>query len=200
MRISLGVARLGYAAVVLTAITGGLIIGLQVGGQTLAVSGNAANTPFYVDVIAAGIAAASYPVYFSMPYRMIGWPVAVGMVAHAAHWWALTMWKTNLAVAAFLACLVVGLALVPISHYLRIPFAGIGFASVVALVPGLYVFRMLSGLIQLSSAGSPSLLAATASDGIVAVTVMTAMALGLVIPMQLFGKALNTLHRQTKPG
>ena len=149
LRLTLGIARLGFAALVLTAIALGLIAGLGMGGQTLAVSAAAAHVPLYADVIGGGIAAASYPVYFSMPYRMIGWPVTVGMIAHAVHWWALTVWKLDPAVAAFMSCLLAGVILVPVAHMLRIPFAAVGFASVVALLPGAYVFRMLSGLTRI---------------------------------------------------
>ncbi|MBV9088509.1 MAG: threonine/serine exporter family protein [Mycobacteriaceae bacterium] len=184
-RVTLGIARLGYATLILAAIAAGLIIGLRVGGQTLSVSGSYAHVPLYVDVLAAGVAAASYPVYFSMPYRMIGWPVLAGMAAHAVHWWAMTAWHASLATAAFLACLLVGVALVPVAHLLRMPFAAIGFAAVVALVPGVYIFRMLSGLIQLPGTASPALLTATVSDGAVAALVVAAMAVGLVVPMHI---------------
>jgi uncharacterized membrane protein YjjP (DUF1212 family) len=190
LRVSLGLARLGYAALLLAAITGGLVLGLGLGGQTLAVSAPAGAAPFYLDVIAAGIAAASYPVYFSMPWRMIGWPVAVGALAHALHWWVLHA-GASVAVAAFLSCLLAGVILVPVSHYMRIPFAGIGFASVVALVPGVYVFRTLSGFAQFAGHPSPALLSAAASDLIVASITVTGMAIGLALPMHFFGSALS---------
>ena len=73
--------------------------------------------------------------------------------------------------------------LIPVSHFLRMPFAAIGFASVVALVPGVYVFRMLSGIVQLQSTTSADLLAATVSDAAVAILVVAGMAIGLVVPM-----------------
>jgi uncharacterized membrane protein YjjP (DUF1212 family) len=190
LRVSLGLARLGYAAVLLAAITGGLVLGLGLGGQTLAVSAPASAAPFYFDVVAAGIAAASYPVYFSMPWRMIGWPVAVGALAHALHWWVLHA-GASMALAAFLSCLLVGAILVPVSHYIRIPFAGIGFASVVALVPGVYVFRTLSGFVQFAGHPSPALLSAAASDLIVASITLTGMAIGLALPMHFFGSTLS---------
>jgi uncharacterized membrane protein YjjB (DUF3815 family) len=196
LRITLGIARLGYGTLVLAAIAAGLIIGLGLGGQMLAVSQPAAQVPLYADVIAAGVAAGSYPVYFSMPYRMIGWPVVVGMIVHAAHWWALTVWKVDLAAAALVSCLLVGFVLTPVSHMLRIPFAAIGFASVVALVPGSYVFRMLSGLVQLPGSASPDLLASTVSDGMVAALVVAAMAIGLVIPMHLRDALLAARNRR----
>ena len=145
-------------------------------------TGGDATVPLYADVLAAGMAAAAYAVYFSMPYRMIVWPVIAGMAAHTVHWWAMTAWHASLATAAFLACLLVGAALVPIAHRLRMPFAAIGFAAVVALVPGVYVFRMLSGLVQLPGGASPELLATTVSNGATAALVVAGIALGLVIP------------------
>jgi uncharacterized membrane protein YjjP (DUF1212 family) len=193
LRVTLGLARLGFAALLLAAISGGLILGLALGGQTLAVTAPSGGAPLYVDVIAAGVAAASYPVYFSMPWRMIGWPVVVGMSAHAVHWLALER-GASLAVAAFLSCLLVGLVLVPVAHYMRIPFAAVGFASVVALVPGLFVFRTLSGFAQFADAPSPALLSGAMSDLIVASITVTGMALGLALPMHVFTAAWRRRH------
>jgi uncharacterized membrane protein YjjP (DUF1212 family) len=186
LRMTLGIARLGYAALILAAIAAGLILGLAADGRSLAVVQTSATVPLCVDVIAAGVAAGSYPVFFSMPYRMIGWPVAVGMLGHAAHWWALSVWQVDIASAALVSCLIAGTLLVPISHYLRMPFAAIGFASVVALVPGVYVFRMLSGLVQFARLPTSDLLTSLTSDGATAVLVITAMATGLAVPMHAY--------------
>src|SRR3954451_21498624 len=100
LRVTLGIGRLGYAALILAAVAAGLIVGLAVDGRSLAVAQTSSAVPLFVDVIAAGIAAGSYPLFFSMPYRMIGWPVAVGMLVHAAHWWALAHWHIDIATAA----------------------------------------------------------------------------------------------------
>jgi len=185
LRISLGLARLVYGLLLLTAISAGLIAGLGAGGQTLAVTASSSTAPLVVDVIAAGVAAASYPVYFSMPWRMIGWPVAVGMVAHGLHWYALHA-GANLALAAFASCLLVGIVLVPVSHRMRIPFAGIGFAAVVALVPGVFVFRTLAGFVEFAGAPTAQLLSATAANLIGATIIVAGMALGLALPMHLY--------------
>jgi uncharacterized membrane protein YjjP (DUF1212 family) len=185
LRVTLGLARLAYGLLVLTAIGGGLILGLQTGDQTLAVTASSSSAPFIVDVIAAGVAAASYPVYFSMPWRMIGWPVAAGMLGHAAHWYALEA-GANLATAAFVACLLVGVVLVPISHHMRIPFAGIGFAAVVALVPGVFVFRTVAGFVEFAAHPSPQLFSSASADLIVATVIVTGMALGLALPMHVY--------------
>lgn len=195
-RVTLGISRLGYATLLLAAIAAGLVLGLGIGGQTLPLSSADVHVTFYADVLAAGVAAASYPVYFSMPYRMIGWPVAAGMIAHAAHWWAISIWHASLAVGAFVSCLIVGTALSPVAHLLRMPFAAIGFAAVVALVPGMYVFRTLAGLVQLASNASPALLTEAASNGTVAALVVAGMAVGLTVPNRIRNAILAARERR----
>jgi uncharacterized membrane protein YjjP (DUF1212 family) len=200
LRMTLGIARLGYAALILAAIAAGLILGLAADGRSLAVVQTGATVPLYIDVVAAGIAAGSYPVFFSMSYRMIGWPVVIGMLAHAAHWWALTVWQVDIATAALVSCLIAGILLVPISHHLRMPFAAIGFASVVALVPGVYVFRMLSGLVQFAHLPTSDLLTSLTSDGATAVLVITGMATGLAVPMHAYSVLSTAADKRRNQG
>ena len=92
----------------------------------------------------------------------------------------------HIATAALVSCLIAGILLLPISHYLRMPFAAIGFASVVALVPGVYVFRMLSGLVQFAHLPTSDILTSLTSDGATAALVITGMATGLAVPMHAY--------------
>lgn len=195
VRIPLALARLGYALLVLAVIAVGLMVGLRMGGQALPLTSPPAEVPFVLDVLAAGVAAACYPVFFSMPYRLLGWPVVIGMAAHALHWLATAYWHASLPVAALLACLLAGAVLTPVAYLKGIPFAAVGFAAVVAMVPGMYVFRAVAGAAELATHATDPVLLAVVSDGITATLTVAGMAVGLAVPSRVRDWVLDRRHR-----
>src|SRR2546426_6928840 len=184
LRIHLGASRLVYAGLVIVAITAGLLLGLGIFGVPLPVEVPGRSIPLWLDVPAAGVAVAAYSIFFSTPLRMLGWPVAVGMLAHGLRWWTLAVVGADVATGAFGACLLVGLVLAPVPRRRHLPFAAIGFAPVVSMIPGVYLFRMASGLQQLASGSSTPVqhLGANVAARATALDIILAMGIRLIIP------------------
>ncbi|MGF7000327.1 threonine/serine ThrE exporter family protein [Paraburkholderia sp. GAS32] len=193
-RITLGVARLTYAGLIVLMICTGLLIGTAASGGALQAGMSAdaaAPAPFAADVLAAGCAVASFGTFFSMPWRLLPLPIVVGMLAHAARWALVSILSANAAIAAFFACLLVGLIVAPLVDRLRLPFAAVGFSAVVSMMPGFYLFRAASTLLELVAVGpraSADLVPALVANGATAFLIILAMTVGLVLPRMLFAR------------
>lgn len=184
MRIPLGLNRFTYAVLLTLLICVGLIAGLSIGLQSLPPPGPGVFVPLIFDVLAAGLAVAAYGSFFSMPWRSLPLPMAIGMLAHACHWLALAQ-GANAAVAALVACVIVGTLVTPLTNRLHLPFAAFAFASVVSLIPGSYLFRMAAELMAVMAAGPAGrvdLLMAPFVNGTTAGAILLAMAMGLILP------------------
>jgi uncharacterized membrane protein YjjP (DUF1212 family) len=184
-RLPLGGSRIGYACLIILMICTGLLVGLSLGGVTLPASAPSSSVPLSYDVVAAGVAVAAYGTFFAMPWRMLPIPILIGMLAHTCRWLVIAIGGGSVETGALVACLVVGTIVTPVADRLRLPFAAFGFASVVSLIPGVYLFRMAGGLVALMAPGekaSPDLLLGIVTDGVTALLILLAMAIGLIAP------------------
>ena len=184
-RVALGASRIGYASLIILMICMGLLLGLSFGAVSLPVSGPSYPVPLKYDVIAAGVAVAAYSTFFAMPWRMVPIPIVIGMLAHAARWATISVAGASVETGALVACLVVGTIVSPIADRLRLPFAAFAFASVVSLLPGVFLFRMAGGFVSLTAragSASPELLVHTIADGTTAFLIILAMTFGLIVP------------------
>lgn len=188
LRLLLGIARVGYSLLVILTITTGVLLGLGLGGATLPATVTSPPAPWWLDALLAGLAAAAYCVFFNLPWRLLPYPVLGGMLAHITRWVVLGPLAGSNALGAGAACLVAATVLGPLARRHQLPFAGVGFAAVVALVPGIFLFRLGGGLVQAVQTGAatpPALLAGLLADATTALLTLVAMGLGLLLPQRL---------------
>ncbi len=121
-RIALGIARLAYAGVIVLLICAGGLFGFTAVGANLAIAGSSRPVPLVIDVIAAGCAVASFGTFFSMPWRLLAFPIAVGMLAHAARWALISTAGGSAPTGAFVACMLVSVLATPVVDRLASAF------------------------------------------------------------------------------
>jgi uncharacterized membrane protein YjjB (DUF3815 family) len=145
--------------------------------------------PLVVDVIAAGCAVASFGTFFSMPWRLLAFPIAAGMLAHAIRWVLISVAGGSAPAGALVACLLVSVIVTPVVDRLRMPFAAVAFSAVVSLMPGIFLFNAAIGLVEMVAIGPSApaaLLIGIVTNGATAFLIILAMAFGLILPRVLF--------------
>jgi uncharacterized membrane protein YjjB (DUF3815 family) len=128
-----------------------------------------------------------------MPWRLLAFPIATGMLAHAARWAVISLAGGSAATGALVACMLVSVLTTPVVDRLHLPFAAVAFAAVVSLMPGFFLFDAATGLVELVSIGPnapPALLTGIVANGTTAFLIIMAMTFGLILPRMLFERIL----------
>src|ERR1700738_5160903 len=187
-RIALGITRLAYAGVIVLLICAGGLFGFTAVGANLEIAGPSPPVPLVIDVIAAGCAVASFGTFFSMPWRLLAFPIAAGMLAHAARWALISLAGGSAATGALVACMLVSVLATPVADRLHLPFTALAFSAVVSLMPGFFLFNAATRLLELVSIGPSApaaLLTSIAANGATAFMIIMAMTFVLILPRRL---------------
>lgn len=187
-RIALGIARLTYASIVVLMICFGLLLGFTAGGAALPAAGPSTPVPFVADVTAAGFAVAAFGALFSIPWRMLPFPIAAGMLGHAVRWALISLAGANVATGALVTCMLVSIIVTPVVDRLHLPFAALAFSAVVSMIPGFFLFQAASAIVELVLMGPrapATLLTNIAANGATAFLVILAITFGLILPRML---------------
>jgi hypothetical protein len=87
----------------------------------------------------------------------------------------------------------------PFADRMRLLFAGLAFASVVSLMPGVFLFRLAAGMVDLAMLGSKApqeLFNQVVANGITATLIILAMSFGLVFPRMLIPNLTQSLSQR----
>jgi len=198
-RLSLGLARLTYCFMILLAICAGLMLGLTLTNGSLTDGMLSDQVPLWLDIISAGLAVAAFGAFFSLPWRILIAPILVGMICHASRWLIMEN-GGGVVLGAFVACLIAGIITAMLARYLKLPFAALAFSAVVSMMPGIFVFKLASGLIEVYLAGDSAtlpMLTSVVSNGTATFLIVMAMTFGLIVPKMLIDGWLGA--RDKKP-
>jgi uncharacterized membrane protein YjjB (DUF3815 family) len=138
-----------------------------------------------------------------MPWQMLPIPILIGMLAHTFRWEAILVAGASVEIGALVACLVAGIIVTLIADRVRLPFAGLAFASVVSMMPGFYLFRMASGMVDLvafTSKARQELFDQVVADATMAILIILAMSFGLIFPKMCIPVLTRSLFHRTRRG
>ena len=132
----------------------------------------------------SGLAALGFAVLFNVPQRTL---LAIfGLAAGgAAVKLALLGAAVNPVLASFLGAATIGTLAVPVAHWKHSPPAVFSIAAVIPMVPGMYAYRMMLGVIELTGAvgdAYPMILAQTVNNGVKTLFILAALAVGVGVP------------------
>jgi uncharacterized membrane protein YjjB (DUF3815 family) len=178
---------------ILLAICTGLLIGLTLSNGSLADNLLSTKVPLWLDILATGIAVAAFGTLYALPWRILVAPILVGMLCHASRWLILES-GGGIVLGSFVACLIAGISTAILARHLKLPFAALAFSAVVSMMPGMYIFKLSSGLVEVYLAASTAtlpMLAKVMYNGTATFLIVMAMTLGLIVPKMLIDSWLD---------
>ncbi len=183
---TMGISRLGFAALVVLAIALGVFAATWCTGIGVPVDAPTRTIGVPQDALFSALAAGGYALLFNVRARM-AWACGVCGVASHTLRTLLFHFGLNLVAGTLIGALAAGVLAQVFARHFRAPAVALAFPGVVAMIPGAYAFRAVFGTLQIAQAtasaetvtGTLSLLATVA-------LMVGAIAIGVAAPAMLF--------------
>lgn len=139
----------------------------------------------------AGIGAIGFAVLFNVPRRVILPIWALGALGGLIKFTAM-QFETGIVFASFLGAAAIGMLSIRMAHFRKSPPLVFSIPSVIPMVPGLFAYKMMLGLITLTSIENTDTylqaLIETVNNGAKMMFVLISLGTGVAIPMLLSRK------------
>lgn len=136
--------------------------------------------------LAAGIAAAGFGMLFNVPQRTL-LPIGVlgtlgGLVKFGVMYFGI-----GIVLASFLAAIIIGVVSIRMAYSKDSPPLVFYIPSVIPLVPGFFIYKMMLGIMSLTSVSDTETylqnLIATVNNGTKAIFILISLGIGVAVPM-----------------
>jgi uncharacterized membrane protein YjjB (DUF3815 family) len=139
-----------------------------------------------------GFASLGFGVLFNTPPRTLLAVWSGGFLAGFVKFASLqTIPGSGAILCSFLAAVMVGIASIPVAHSRHVPPMIFAIPSVIPLVPGVFAYRTMLGLMKLTgNIGSEyaQVLSETVHNGVITLFVIMALSLGVTVPMYVLSR------------
>ncbi len=148
---------------------------------------SALHDAFFAAIAGVGFALVSTPSRRSLPYIAL-----LAALGHALRFVMQEGGSINISIASFGAALIIGILSVPLARKLKCPAGLLSFPALLPMIPGMYAYRAVLALVRFMSETGASQTRQAESiisffhNGLTALFVMSALVVGILIPLQIF--------------
>jgi len=137
-----------------------------------------------------GWGAVGFGILFNVPPRTL-FALYIGGAIGGLLKFGLLKLAFGVVLASFVGASVVGILSIPIAHFRHVPPMIFAIPSVIPLIPGIFAYRTMLGLIKLSGnvgLDYNTIMADTVNNGVKTLFIIMSLAMGVAIPMHLMRK------------
>lgn len=142
------------------------------------------------DALWSGVAAAGFGMLFNVPRRWLWICMLLGAAGHGTRR-LLEIGGLSIEIGTFVGALIVGFAGYFVARRLRAPQTIFTITGAIPLVPGVFAFRTMIGLLQVTTAAPEAvqaLLAEASVNAIRTAVILAAIAIGIAFPSLWFDR------------
>ena len=137
-----------------------------------------------------GWGAVGFGILFNVPPRTL-FTLYIGGAIGGMLKFSLLKLTFGVVLASFAGASVIGILSIPMAHFRHVPPMIFAIPSVIPLIPGIFAYRTMLGLIKLSgSIGTDynTIISETVNNGVKTLFIIMSLAMGVAIPMHLMRK------------
>ena len=132
---------------------------------------------------------------FNLPKRLLPIAAIGAVIAVNLRNILVIQYDANIIAGTFVGAAVVGIAGQIINHWVHAPGSVLTIPSVLPLVPGVLLYRLIYSLLNISTIDADNLFSSI-QNGIEAVTIITSITIGVTIPMLFFRPYIEKYQRK----
>ncbi|MDD4320238.1 MAG: threonine/serine exporter family protein [Acidaminococcaceae bacterium] len=190
-----GMTRLINTILIVGSMTFGIIIAMHVGQVSDFTSLSVGpDSKYLVEGIAAAIAASGFAIIFNIPKRLLFLSALGGMFSICVRNFIVLYLGWGIIIGAFAAATLVSLISLKIAHSMRTPVLVLAIPSVIPMIPGVLLYRLLFGIINIKALDANAFMAVVQS-GVTAVLIIIGITVGVTIPNIFAGRYLDKLSQ-----
>ena len=141
------------------------------------------------DAIFSGIAALGFAMLFNVPRRALIYCVIAGAIGHAVRTLMMQQFGLSIVASTLIGAILVGFLAKGFAYRLHMPSLVFSISGAIPMVPGVFAFETMRGMIALPFATEENVLALLSQIAVSASTtgfILAAIALGIAMPNLLF--------------